>query len=33
MEEKLIKMGERDVSLPAEYRHTEKDLKVTYTGL
>ncbi|XP_070966617.1 calpastatin-like isoform X45 [Oncorhynchus clarkii lewisi] len=27
MEEKLIKMGERDVSLPAEYRHTEKDLK------
>ncbi|XP_029632047.1 calpastatin isoform X15 [Salmo trutta] len=27
MEEKLIKMGERDVSLPAEYRPTEKDLK------
>ncbi|XP_013987239.1 calpastatin isoform X31 [Salmo salar] len=27
MEEKLIKMGERDVSLPAEYRPTEKDRK------
>ncbi|XP_045078939.1 calpastatin isoform X9 [Coregonus clupeaformis] len=27
MEERLIKMGERDDSLPAEYRPTEEDLK------
>ncbi|XP_039652708.1 calpastatin isoform X27 [Perca fluviatilis] len=29
VEEKLIKMGERDDSLPPEYRPTEKDLKKT----
>lgn len=28
MEEKLIKMGERDDTLPPEYRPTEEDLKV-----
>ncbi|XP_034726038.1 calpastatin isoform X2 [Etheostoma cragini] len=29
VEEKLVKMGERDDSLPPEYRPTEKDLKKT----
>lgn len=28
VEEKLIKMGERDDSLPPEYRPTEEELKV-----
>lgn len=29
VEEKLIKMGERDITLPPEYRPTEEDRKVT----
>lgn len=29
VEERLIKMGERDDTLPPEYQPTEEDLKVT----
>lgn len=32
-EEKLIKMGERDDTLPPEYRPTEEDRKVTWQPL
>lgn len=33
IEERRIKMGERDDTLPPEFRPTEEDLKVTSRGL